>query len=172
MLAEKKQTPFTPINDSPQQQNIPPVAEAPMTTKVASISPLMPSVKELPASEICKENLLPVKGVLAKYNSLHFDSKIGILAVKLAREAYFGDHVLMRCTPKGRQQFPALPQVELNHLKATLFELFPTYWQRPEGFDSFWTSAQEAISQACKRIRKKAGFSKISNSLDSTAKDA
>ena len=61
------------------------------------------------------------------YSTLRVESKIGILAVKLAREAIFGDDVLRRCTPRGWNDMPALPQIELNHLKAALFGQFPRF---------------------------------------------
>lgn len=43
---------------------------------------------------------------------LQTDSKIGNLAVKLAREALFGDRILKCCTPRGWQDIPALSQTE------------------------------------------------------------
>ena len=76
------------------------------------------------------------------------------LAVKLAREAFFGDSTLKRCTPRGWNDLPALPQAELNQLKATLFAQFPCFWAWPEGFEQKWRIAQESIAQASKRLRK------------------
>ena len=43
---------------------------------------------------------------------LSTECKIDVLAVKLAREAIFGDIVLKKCTARGWNNLPALPQVE------------------------------------------------------------
>ena len=56
---------------------------------------------EMPSWEINRENLQPICNVLQKYAHLRSECKIGVLAVKLAREAIFGDDVLKRCTPRG-----------------------------------------------------------------------
>ena len=82
------------------------------------------------------------------------ECKIGVLVVKLAREAVFGDNVLKKCTPRGWNSLPALPQVELNLLKTTLFGQFDQFWTSPEEFEKKWAVVQEAIAQAYKRLRK------------------
>ena len=109
---------------------------------------------ELPSSEINKASLKPISDVLQKYSNLRVECTIGKLAVKLAREAIFGDSIMKRCTPRGWNDLPALPQVELNLLKATLFRQFPRFWVCPEEFERKWTTAQEALAQACKRLRR------------------
>ena len=86
---------------------------------------------------------------------LQTESKIGVLAVKLARQAFFGDETMKKCTPRGWQDLPALPQSELNTLKVTLYKQFPRYWNCPEEYEKKWVVAQEAIVQACKRLRKR-----------------
>ena len=50
------------------------------------------------SSIINKTNLLPVNAVIAKYPKLKNVGKAGPLAVKLARESFFGDDVLVKCT--------------------------------------------------------------------------
>ena len=110
--------------------------------------------QELASSEINKTQLKRIPDVLQKYKELRSECKIMVLAVKLAREAFFGDGVLKRCTPRGWNELPALPQAELNQLKATLFHQFPWFWTCPEEFAHKWTAAQESIAQACKRLRK------------------
>ena len=97
---------------------------------------------------------IPIAALSTKYNETT-EGKIGALAVKLAREAIFGDDVLRRCTPGGWSNMPALPQAELNLLKCTLFEQFPCFWTCPEEYEKTWAIAQEAIAQACKRLRKR-----------------
>lgn len=58
------------------------------------------SLHELPASAINKGALRPADEVLSKCKYLQFESKVGALAVKLAKETYFGDNVMMQCTPQ------------------------------------------------------------------------
>ena len=82
-----------------------------------------------------KDKLKRVDVVIAKHPELHAECKIGSLAVKLAREAIFGDEILKQCTPRGRPGILALPQVELNLLKQILFKRFPQYGSCPENFE-------------------------------------
>ena len=82
---------------------------------------------------------------MKKYKELRTECKRTILAVKLAREAFFGNGVLKRCTPRGWNELPALPQAELNQLKATLVHHFPWFWTYLEEFEHKWTAAQESI---------------------------
>ena len=112
------------------------------------------SEKELQSSAINVGELKSPEEIFSKYSNLKTDSKMGALAVKLAREAYFGDAVLIQCTPRGWQDIPALPHTELNQLKAKLFEAFPAFWSSPECFEKRWVIAQDAISQCCKRLRR------------------
>ena len=133
-------TPSTAINQ--MQQGVP---RKPLPIKTAS--------NALPSTEINGSKLIPVSTVLLKYPKLKGDSKAGTLAVKLAREALFGDAVLAKCTPFGNREQPALPTHELNKLKEELFELFPQYWPNPSEFESLWRVCTEAVGQVCKRLR-------------------
>ena len=90
---------------------------------------------------------------LRKYPSLRGRSKAGALAVKLAREAFFGEEVLAQCTVSGLRQLPALPLAELNQLKQTMFAQFPEFWSNPIEFESVWAACSDAINQACKHVR-------------------
>ena len=119
------------------------------------IAPLSTKYNEMSAAEIPKEKLKTIAETFQKYTSLRTESKIGVLAVKLAREAIFGDDLLRKCTPRGWSDMPALPQAELNLLKCTLYEQFPRFWTCPEEYEKTWAIAQEAIAQACKRLRKR-----------------
>ena len=92
--------------------------------------------------------------MLQKYSSLITECKSDALTVKLAREAIFGDSVLKRCTPRGWKDLPALPQTELNQLKAILYGQFPRFWSCPEQFERLWATSQEALAQACKHLRR------------------
>ena len=79
------------------------------------------------SQEIPRSGLKSIPEVLLKYPDVHSECKIGQLAVTLAQEAVFGDTVLQRCTPKGWQHMPALPQRELNILKTALYKNLPRY---------------------------------------------
>lgn len=75
--------------------------------------------------------------------------------MKLARQARLGDEAMKKCTPQGWKDLPALPQSELNILKITLYKQFPRYWCCTEEYEKKWAIAQEAIAQACKRLRSR-----------------
>ena len=109
----------------------------------------------LPSSRIDNSKLATPEAILTKYHKLRVESKAGILAVKLAKEAFFGVDVLAQCTVRGCRDLPALPLPELNELKQVLFNQFPNYWHTPEEFESIWERAGESIGQCAKGLRKK-----------------
>ena len=109
----------------------------------------------LPSSSINTVKLITPEAVLDKYRTLRVESKIGVLAVKLAKEAYFGEDVLVKCTVSGCRSLPALPLFELNELKQFLFNQFPRYWHSPEEFEGLWERVGESVGQCCKGVRKK-----------------
>ena len=108
-----------------------------------------------PSARIDKAKLSTPEAVLTKYPTLRVESKIGILAVKLAKEAIFGKDVLAQCTVNGCRDLPALPLPELNELKQVLFRQFPSYWHTPEEFERIWERAGESIGQCAKGLRRK-----------------
>lgn len=108
----------------------------------------------LPSSAINKEKLKAPDLVIKQHPKLRGDSKAGTLAVKLAREAIFGDDVLAKCTPGGSRELPSLPNDELNLLKEEMFEQFSQYWSNPVEFEAVWSICFNAVGQACKRLRK------------------
>lgn len=111
----------------------------------------------LPSIHIDKENLAPYETVMKKYSSLQKENVIGKLAVKLAKESFFGTDVMKRCTVMGCTKFPALPVTELNGLKQAMFSLYPAYWNNPVEFESkIWNPCAISIGQACKRLRSEA----------------
>ena len=59
----------------------------------------------LPSVDISKNDLVPVSEVIAKYPNFRKEGVVGKLAVKLARETFFGDAVLVCCTVMGCRQF-------------------------------------------------------------------
>ena len=105
------------------------------------------------SSIINKANLLPVNAVIAKYPKLKTVGKAGPLAVKLARESFFGDDVLVKCTVHGSRALPGLSKKELAELKQTLFNQFPQYWGNPAQFESIWANCLNSINQCNKRLR-------------------
>ena len=75
------------------------------------------------------------------------------LAMKLAREAHFGDEVMAQCTVMRYRDYPRLPSDELCSLKETIFRQFPALWKDPVEFESVWVACVDTIGQACKRFR-------------------
>ena len=118
---------------------------APSKRKVAVI--------KLPSSAINKDQLLQATTV---FRGLIYESKVGTLATKLAREAFFGDDVLMQCIVAGEQDYPGLPEEELKQLKHALFMQFPRFWHSPQEFEPLWKKCQASTGQACKRLRTNA----------------
>ena len=57
-----------------------------------------------------------LEDVIARYLSL-IGCKPPTLAVKLAKEAFFGENIMKQCTPLGERELPGLPTVELGTLK-------------------------------------------------------
>ena len=109
----------------------------------------------LPSSEIDKTTLQPVKTILHKFSKLHCESKIGTLAVKLAKVSIFGDQVLVKCTVMGERELPGLPAAELMELKRILFRQFPKLWGSRHEFEPLWKVCVDCLGQACKRLRLK-----------------
>ena len=102
-----------------------PLGSPPMDVPLPSpIGGVNPKFQEPASSEIERTKLKRLSDVLQKYVELKIEYKMSILAVKLAREAFF---ILKRCTPRGWNNLPALPQTHLNQLKATLFHQFPRF---------------------------------------------
>lgn len=147
----------TPVRqDSPRNVQQPalqqPSTEGPRATSIKPRS----TVSYLPSSSIPKDQLKNPEDVIRKYPKLHCESKSGKLAVKLAREAFFGEEVLSRCTVNGFRELPALPLAELNELKQTLLMQFPKYWNSVQEFESLWIICCDAIGQAAKALRARA----------------
>ena len=75
--------------------------------------------------------------------------------MKQAKEAGFGDNVLVRCKVAGDRGFPGLPHKEMQELKGLMLRQFPQFWQVPVQFELTWKDCCESIGQACKRLRNK-----------------
>lgn len=110
----------------------------------------------LPSSAINKKSLLSVTTVVQNNAELITkEGKMGTIAVALARDSFFGEDVMARCTARGYGDKPGLPLDELMSLKEEVRKLYPNYWNNPVAFEEKWSKCLEAISQACKRIRHK-----------------
>ena len=113
----------------------------------------------LPSTEINKSNLVSVE----KFMSLHSTAikegtlAMGQLARKLALEVFFGEEVLVLCTPQGRRAgLYGLPLVEFAKMKQLLMDCFPSYWGKVEEFEKKWSYiCRDPISKLCSRLRKK-----------------
>ena len=92
----------------------------------------------LPSSVIKKEHLSLVETVLIRYANLKGVQKAPTLAQKLARDAIFGDNVMVQCAPIGTGTLYALPVRELQYLKEIMFQQFPQYWNNAVDFESLW----------------------------------
>ena len=65
--------------------------------------------------------------VQANSDLLGKEGKMGTMAVLLARESFFGEEVMYKCTAKGYGDKPGLPMAELMALKEELRKLYPNY---------------------------------------------
>ena len=111
--------------------------------------PIKSTGHNLPSSEIDKAELQPVETILRKFPKLQCESKIGTLAIKLAKVAIFGDKVLFKCTVMGERELPGLPAAELMELKRILFRLFLNFWVSRHEFEPLWKVYVDALGQAC-----------------------
>ena len=84
------------------------------------------------------------------------ESKVPKLALKLARESFFGEAVMIQCTVSGEREHPGLPLHEMQLLKNQILTMFPVYWNTPAEFEPLWTKCTESIGQGCKRLRHNA----------------
>ena len=109
--------------------------------------------KCLPSTAVVKQKLLSPAEVIGKYPKLLVANKAPTLAMKLAREAYFGEEVMAQCTVMGCRDYPGLPSDELCSLKETIFGQFPAFWKNPVEFESVWVACVDAIGQTCKCFR-------------------
>ena len=109
---------------------------------------------KLLSSAINKSSLLPVNTIIKKYGDLvGKDGQIRSMALAPARDAFFGEEVMIRCTAQGWGDTPGLPHKELMEFKDKLRKLYPSYWNNAPAFEEQWSNCLSSISQACKRLR-------------------
>ena len=100
--------------------------------------------------------MLSPQTVADKYPKLLVPSKVPTLAVKLAKEAYFGTELMSYCTFKGVGSYHALPQTEVKDMKAFLFKLtFPNMVSSRVDFEDIWAKCVESVDQKCKQLRNR-----------------
>ena len=121
-----------------------------------SLKPPVISTKYFSASDINHSNLKDIHQVIAANKKLCVPARASTLAVKLAREAVFGDETLAMCPVAGERGgflLLALPVEEMRALETTMLHLFSTV--TPVEFEIIWKECNDAIGQACKRARDK-----------------
>ena len=94
--------------------------------------------------------------VIDRNPKLLSESKVSTLALKLARESFFGEAVMLKCTVAGDRELPGLPEHEVQLLKNQILTLFPGYWNSPVEFEPLWIKCTKSIGQGCKRPRRDA----------------
>ena len=82
-------------------------------------------------------------------------SKLSELAVKLARESFFGEKVMSESTVYGARGYKKLPPLKVQNLKNTIFLLCPHYAYQPHLFEPIWNHCCDAIIHASSRLQKK-----------------
>ena len=112
----------------------------------------------LPSDAIDKECLRSIEAVLVGKSVI--ESVAPTIAQLLAREAFFGESILSKCTPQGSRAAPALPRKKLLELKKLMFTKLPGC---QGSFEAIWGKCMTAIEQACKRARKRASTSQQTN---------
>lgn len=93
--------------------------------------------------------------VVEKYAALKSPALMSRMAVKLARESFFGEELMQCCTPQGNSSagLQELPKSVLYDLKLYLARLFPSLSKAD--FEGYWKNCITSIGQACKGIRTK-----------------
>lgn len=144
--------PITTQSSTPQEPQLTSPSPIPQVPTLE-----VPCVPVQTPVSIDKTVLIDHQEVLRKYPKLRGECKIRSLSSKLAKEAFFGEQVMMQCTVKGHRDYPALPQQELAELKQVLFSQFPQFWSSPTEFEPIWSTCIDSINQACKHLRRKNG---------------
>eukprot|EP00731_Ephydatia_muelleri_P022078 Em0014g669a len=104
--------------------------------------------KSLSSSAMTRDKLQSVAAVLEQHHRLKGEKNAGSLAIKLAKDALFGDEVLKLCTPMGNRSLPALSTKELQQRKAIIYQQFPQYANSPSEFEELWQTCIIAVSAA------------------------
>ena len=115
---------------------------------------ILPDKENNPLPKIDYSKLEDPQNVVDKNFKLLNKAKLPTLAVRLAKEAYFGPDIMIRCTVRGVGSHHALPQPELTKLKKFLCDLsLPRLIDRRVEFEEIWKLCINSIGQACKQYR-------------------
>ena len=110
---------------------------------------------ETPLPPIQYDDLIKPQEVVMKYPTLLSASKIPTLAVRLAKEAYFGKYVMSFCTFRGIGSCHALPETEVKQMKGFLYQLcVPKYVTSKIEFECLYKKCVESVGQSCSYLRK------------------
>ena len=113
------------------------------------------STSKKPLPPIQHNELISPRDVVLKYPTLGSASKIPTLAVRLAKEAFFGKHVMSFCTFRGIGSCHALPEAEVADMKAFLYKLcVPKHVTSKVEFENLYKKCVESVGQSCKSLRK------------------
>ena len=121
-----------------------------LSTTTKQLKKIKMTEKALSSTSI-QESLSDIDDVIASYLNLK-GAKLPTLAMKLAKEAVFGEKIMKQCTLLGGRGLPGLPTAELNNLKEILFRHSPQFWGNTAEFKSVWSDCIESIGQARKRL--------------------
>jgi len=94
-----------------------------------------------------------IQEVIEKNKTFKNENKAPTLAMRIARDAMFGEKLMKKCTSLGCRDLPGLPRRELYQLKTTIFHMFPQYWEVQKQFEPLWSNCIDSIGQACKHFR-------------------
>lgn len=135
-----------------------PKASSPSITDSATCAVLkeekVPLQEKVPLPPIDKSTLIDPQDVVEKYRVYLKRSRLTRLAVRLAKEAYFGEKVMEKCTVQGIRHYNALPRSELNDLKKFMLDLsLPRFVDTRGAFEILWKDCVISIGQACKNLR-------------------
>ena len=155
-----------PSSSMPGSSSRSPTPPPPKRSPLAPVQPVLPSHHAPPLPIPNKQNnTLPssaiedwpgkksIRAVIEQNHKLTSTSKVSTLAVRISRDAVFGEKVMKQCTALGGRDLPGLPREELYEIKKSVFDLFPMFWKNKEDFESVWAGCIDAIGQACKRFR-------------------
>ena len=88
-----------------------------------------------------------------KYDKYMTADFCGRVAIKLARNTYFGETVLAASTVTGHSNTRPLDPLKLKEMKAALRTRFQE--TSPTEFEMIWTRCVESVARACNYARKK-----------------
>ena len=155
-------THHTPLRSSHNQLLVLSLPKSPIAA--VQLSPKTPSRHKCLPIQFKSDNLLPSQGikswegkidiqqVISVNHSLCNTGKLTTLAVRIAREAVYGDCILRQCTPLGTR---GLSKRELEEDKKGTVRPLSCLCQKPEEFEPIWAARVSAIGQCCKKLRKK-----------------